>query len=1369
LTQTVSHRRHIVTAVLVVHDGARFLPGLIQAVREQTQPVHRAVGVDTSSRDRSGAMLAELLGPGAVFGMEADTGYGTAISRALQHPAARAPVPAQGTDQEAAVEWIWLLHDDCEPAPDALEQLLRAASRGKTTAVLGPKLRDLADRRVLREAGITVDRAGRRITGIEPGEIDQGQHDGNRAVVAVSSAGMLVRRDVWDQLGGFDANLPLCRDDIDFCWRAHAAGYDVRVVTDAVMYHRELSARQIRKAPAAGGRPRMLDRRGALYVFAVNVPFGPMLVMMGGCVAGTLLRAAYFLITKQQRKAFDQLGALAWLARHPIRLWRARRRRAATLRHGYGVLRDQLPKGRALAKLAESVASLLSRGPAYEGGGMHSAITDGLEDELLLPNENSVVRRVFTNPGVLLFAGLLVVALVAERSLVGPVLSGSGTLSGGALAPAWGGASDLWREYLAGYHATGVGSAASAPPYLAVVAALATLLAGKTWLAIDVLLLGCVPAAGVTAFLAARRVTAAVPARLWIAGTYALLPVAMGAVAAGRIGMAVAFVLLPPIGIALGRVITGPSATVPSRFTTRRAAWAAALLIAVAAAFVPLIWAIAVVAALAALAAWRWLPPATASSAVIVAVVPGVVLVPWTFELFARPSAFLLEAGLAGPGMAAAGIRPASLLLLSPGGPGLPPVWVTAGLVLPAFCALLLRRRTALVYSGWGIALAGLVVALVVSRMRVTPPQGGPAVSAWPGVAIAIAAAGLLLAAVPVIEAVWRAVGRGERPSDGRPRWRTLTLIAGLAATASAPLLAAGWWLATGVPGPLTTAAPQILPAFVAATSAGPDRPRTLVLRQDGGILAYTVLRTSDPVLGEPELAQAVTATRALDTAVASLAAASGGDGGDPSQALSQFDIGYVLLPAPIDQTLAHQLDGAAGLVSLTQAPAYDLWQVAGPVARVRIVMPNGTVVPVPSGTIGAGAIIPAGMSGTLLLAEASGGWSATLNGRSLASLAGPVDGWAQGFTLPASGGRLVITRNETARDVTLGAEAAAVLVTFALALPGTRSVAPATSGTVAADADAKPAASRRRRESAGRKRSRRPELARMPLRARGRGADSARDSGVLDHTATDPIPAARLDLASDGRSDGRSDIAASLLPDPAQTARLDPASAARPDLAPDGYSDIAASLRPDPAQTVPPDMAPTPRPDLAPISRPDLAPISRPDLAPTGRPDLAPISSPDLAPIGRWDPAQTAPPDVAPTARPDVAPTGRPDVAPTVRPDPAPSARPDVARRPRGGAHAARHGKPSRRWRPGGADRAPDRAPDRPLDRPPVSVPEAAKSSAMAGPEPGQASQYSPTVTQDFAAGDGADYDGADYEDALPQESGQVGSRPPWELGNGS
>ena len=825
--------------MVVAHDGARLLPGLIHAVREQTHPVQRVVGVDTGSQDRSGATLTELLGQDAVFGMEPETGYGAAVARALQHPTARRPAPGSPDVPAAGTEWIWLLHDDCEPAVDALEQLLSATSRSRAVGVLGPKLKDLSDRRVVREAGITTDRAGRRLTGVEPGEIDQGQHDGSRAVLAVSSAGMLIRRDVWDQLGGFDGNLPLFRDDIDFCWRAHAAGYEVRVITDAVVYHRELSARQIRKTPAAGGHPRMLDRRSALYVFAVNLPWWPMLGVMGGCLAGSVVRAAYFLITKQQHKAAAHLGAVAWVLRHPLLLRRERRRRAADRRHGYAVLRGQLPRGRTLGRLAESVAGLLSRGSGYDSGGLHHAVVDEPGDDLPLPAADSLIQRVLTSPGVLLFGSLAVVALVAERSLTSSVLSGSATLGGGALVPAWGGAGNLWHEYLAGYHDTGIGSAANAPPYIGVIAALATLFGGKPWLATDVLLLGCVPAAGVAAFLATRRLTSVLAARIWIAASYALLPVATGAVAAGRIGTAAAFILLPLIGIMVGRMLAGPPPISPSRFTARRAAWAGGLLTAIAAAFVPLAWPVAVVAAVGVVgtaAAQHWLSLRTVIDAAILAVVPAIILLPWTFHLVASPSAFLTEAGLVRPGLAAAGLRPESLLLLSPGGPGLPPAWVTAGLVLPAFCALLVRRRTALVYAGWGIALFGLVVALVVSRFRITPPQGGTAVSAWPGLAIAIAAAGLLLAATPLIEVVARPLG-GDLAVGRRlgTDWRFLATVAGLAVVVSAPALAAGYWLADGLGGPLSAASPQILPPFVAASSAGQDRPRTLVLRQDGG------------------------------------------------------------------------------------------------------------------------------------------------------------------------------------------------------------------------------------------------------------------------------------------------------------------------------------------------------------------------------------------------------------------------------------------------------------------------------------------------------------------------------------------------------
>src|SRR5579875_2338088 len=272
LPATDTYPQHVVTAVIVAHDGHAWLPQLADSLLEQTRPVQRVVAVDTGSRDRSGSVLVGKLGQGAVFGMERGTGFGAAVARAVAHRAARTRIPLpSGLPSDDRVEWLWLLHDDCEPAADALEQLLRGAVETRQAAVIGPKLMDWSDRRVILEAGVTIDTAGRRITGIEPREVDQGQHDGDRDVLAVSSAGMLVRRDVWEHLGGFDPAMPLFRDDVDFCWRVHAAGYRVRLVTDAVVYHVEASARR-RRPISVTRRPQQADRRHALVTLLGNLP-----------------------------------------------------------------------------------------------------------------------------------------------------------------------------------------------------------------------------------------------------------------------------------------------------------------------------------------------------------------------------------------------------------------------------------------------------------------------------------------------------------------------------------------------------------------------------------------------------------------------------------------------------------------------------------------------------------------------------------------------------------------------------------------------------------------------------------------------------------------------------------------------------------------------------------------------------------------------------------------------------------------------------------------------------------------------------------------------------------------------------------------
>ena len=122
---------------------------------------------------------------------------------------------------------------------------------------------------------------------------------------------------------------------------------------------------------------------------------------------------------------------------------------------------------------------------------------------------------------------------------------------GGALLPAPAAASGLWRTYLATWHPVGLGSDTSAPPYLAVLALLSNALLGNAERAVDLLLLGAVPLAGLSAYAALRRLTASVPLRLWGAVTYALLPPLLAAVATGRLGTVVVAVLLPLLVLVL--------------------------------------------------------------------------------------------------------------------------------------------------------------------------------------------------------------------------------------------------------------------------------------------------------------------------------------------------------------------------------------------------------------------------------------------------------------------------------------------------------------------------------------------------------------------------------------------------------------------------------------------------------------------------------------------------------------------------------------------------------------------------------------------------------------------------------------------------
>ncbi len=1001
-----------VTAVLVTHDGAAWLPETLAGLAEQQRRPDAVVVVDTGSVDASLELVAPVADQLVTLPREAS--YGQAIRAALQGCAAA----TEG-------EWLWLLHDDCAPDPGALAALLETAAEMPSAGVVGPKCLSW-DGRHLIEVGITTDATGRRETGLERHEVDHGQHDAVRDVLAVGTAGALVRRSLFERLGGFDPALPTARDDIDFGWRVNRAGARVVVAPRAVVRHASAGATGVR-APGVPGRAHRLERRAALWTLLVNVPGAALVLGLPRVVVGTLLRALGLLLARRSGDALDELAALGWVLRRPATLRAARRARRATAEVPHAGVRPLLagPSAR-LRSYREAVSGLARRSVAPDLPRQRRAVPVesgpvAEEAEDYDTRGDGLVRYLLTRPPVVLVVALAVVSLLAFRHLLG------GTVWGGTLLPPPAGAADLWHTYTSGWHPVSTGSAATAPPSLALLALLSTVLLGKPWLAVEVLLVGAVPLAGLTAYLAAGALTRDRRVRLWAGAGYALLPALSAALATGRVDVAVAVALLPTLAAAITWTLRREPAG-----RGRHAPAATGLLLTVVVAFVPVTWLVAAAALVVGTAVARI--PRRLLSAVVVLAVPALLLLPWSADVARHPA--LLLGGLGRPLDATA--APAhAFLLASPGGPGTPWPWLALPLVLAALVAVSRLGRSGPALAAWVLVLAGVGLGLGLQSQVLVTPWGERTV-AWPGIAAALAGLGLVLGVVVAADGAREALVRrnfGWR----QPAAALLALTVG-----AAPLAMAGSWVVRGAGDPLHGDAAPVAPAFVAADLASADQPRLLMLRGSGIGVDYLLERGADgPRLGDVDLARSGVARSRLTALVRRLVA---GSGEDVAAGLATFGVRYVIA-RDLAPAISARLDATDGL-SRRPSDVVGLWRVTAPAARLALRdpaaaqvalagrTPSAVATPLPSGPVTARTRVPAGSAGRLVvLAEpADGRWTATLDGVRLPGRT--AYGWAQAFELPPSGGELRLARDEGHRALWLWLQAGLTLLVVVLAVP---------------------------------------------------------------------------------------------------------------------------------------------------------------------------------------------------------------------------------------------------------------------------------------------------------------------------------------------
>lgn len=180
------------------------------------------VVVDDGSTDLTAEMLVRYGEPLRVVKHDRNAGFATACNDGA--------MVANG-------DYLVFLNNDTLPLRGWLDALVRYADRQAKAAIIGSKLLFLND--TVQHAGVVF------VDGGWPIHLHYGlpaSHPAvntSRRLQAVTGACMFVRRDVFEELGGFDTAYLNAYEDIDFCLRGGQLGHEVHYCHDSVVYHFE--------------------------------------------------------------------------------------------------------------------------------------------------------------------------------------------------------------------------------------------------------------------------------------------------------------------------------------------------------------------------------------------------------------------------------------------------------------------------------------------------------------------------------------------------------------------------------------------------------------------------------------------------------------------------------------------------------------------------------------------------------------------------------------------------------------------------------------------------------------------------------------------------------------------------------------------------------------------------------------------------------------------------------------------------------------------------------------------------------------------------------------------------------------------------
>jgi GT2 family glycosyltransferase len=1009
-----------VTAIVVTHDGVTWLSEVVASLSSQKLQPDQIIAVDNGSNDGSVKFLTNA--GIEVIKKSRSTGFGEAVAAAVS----KLPPAAVDSNEQ---EWLWILHDDCAPDRYALAKLLNAVVTRPQVGIAGPKILGWYDRKHILEVGVSITENGTRWTGLEEREHDQGQHDEIKNVLAVSTAGMLIKRSLFEELGGFDPSLELFRDDIDIGWRAHIAGYSVISVGEAILYHAEASSserRSIDVRDAILHRPLLLDRRNAAFVLLANSSWWILPWVAVQLLVTSIGRSIIYLLAKLPGYAADEIAAIGLLIFKPADLIKSRRYRKSSRVLTARVIKPFIPARSAqIRSTIEKISSALlnafrsnrqeevSRAKNYSDIG----VIDESFDEIDFKPEKKFTkfRALAKQPFLFGLLVILIISTLYSRNRFG-------LLSGGALPISTSSAKDLITSYANSWHPIGLGSSNAAPSWIPLIGFASLITAGNPQLLITITYFLIPVLLYILFYRTARKYTLTNYSAVFAAIIYSLSPVVLTAINQGRIGTIATAILLPPIFTLLEKKKNLIN-------LTWRKIYSITLLAGIAAAFSPLFlsgWVLFQILVLAHLyfstTKWR----ATKWQEIVenlnndefkkrfaLLITPLLINIPNSLNLILHPISFLCEPGLSVPSG-----DWLSTVLFNPGGPSSPLLYIFAPFALYLLISLISsdQRKSA------KVSIVAIAIAATLSSYFIDG-NGSSSQRVWSGSLMVFAQ---ILALLSIFAIGERILPQLRSSNFG---FKHIASAMTVVATVISIILMVAWTTTVGANSLVKANQEEVIPAFITDLASTNEQPKTLVIRKSTKQLQYFVTRGEDLKLGDPDIT-----SKTPEQVHNSIVDLVNGIGANSSRILGSYGIQYVFMKDPADAGLVRTIDGIGGFTRSSATKDGVVWKVNNSLARVTYLNDKGKYFPI---NLNDSSIAYVPGEGVIVLAEKfDKNWELLLDGRLIKASENQYG--LPEFKIPSQG-NISLIHNGTSRRAWVSLQLIVIITVIILALPSGR------------------------------------------------------------------------------------------------------------------------------------------------------------------------------------------------------------------------------------------------------------------------------------------------------------------------------------------